>query len=412
MSVYETELLQRGLPRPPGERTFRLLSLGSLGLFFAFLIATVAGAPRDSLTLFSELYVLPVPFVAWWTFARAPQNLRSTFLLCAWAATLWLAAVVVWYATYLANGSEMPPSPGIWDILLFAGRLFLIGAVVAATRSLVSLRVAALDASVIVAAGVAVGAAFIGRGLEDRVTPATLVTLNRPILGILTLILIASAALGSWEGVPRSIVYLGLGEVGLTVGSLIYSYSAVQGEFADDRWADLAWAVGAGFSMLAGAVIILRIDRPVRVPSSWVTSGDSGFRAVLWLTAAAVTLTLAVAGYGLVTDRRVVAIVGVAAAAAIAVAMALRASDAIRIARRSSKLLDDALLESERSRDALNVANERLQRKNADLEALQVAVTQAFRVIDERTSGRLWELVHESGNDLAALVDETLDDED
>ena len=92
--------------------------------------------------------------------------------------------------------------------------------------------------------------------------------------------------------------------------------------------------------------------------------------------------------------------------------MALRASDAIRIARHSSKLLDDALLESERSRDALNVANERLQRKNADLEALQVAVTQAFRVIDERTSGRLWELVHESGNDLAALVDETLDDED
>jgi hypothetical protein len=276
----------------------------------------------------------------------------------------------------------------------------------------VSLRVAALDASVIVAAGVAVGAAFIGRGLEDRVTPATLVTLNRPILGILTLILIASAALGSWEGVPRSIVYLGLGEVGLTVGSLIYSYSAVQGEFADDRWADLAWAVGAGFSMLAGAVIILRIDRPVRVPSSWVTSGDTGFRAVLSLTAAAVTLTLAVAGYGLVTDRRVVSIVGVAASAAIAVAMALRASDAIRIARHSSKLLDDALLESERSRDALNVANERLQRKNADLEALQVAVTQAFRVIDERTSGRLWELVHESGNDLAALVDETLDDED
>ena len=41
-----------------------LRSLGSLGLFLTYLIATVAGAPRDSLTLFSELYVLPVPFVA------------------------------------------------------------------------------------------------------------------------------------------------------------------------------------------------------------------------------------------------------------------------------------------------------------------------------------------------------------
>jgi hypothetical protein len=29
------------------------------------------------------------------------------------------------------------------------------------------------------------------------------------------------------------------------IGSLIYSYSAVQGEFVDDRWADLAWAAGA-----------------------------------------------------------------------------------------------------------------------------------------------------------------------
>ena len=92
--------------------------------------------------------------------------------------------------------------------------------------------------------------------------------------------------------------------------------------------------------------------------------------------------------------------------------MALRASDAIRVARRSSKLLDDALLESERSRDALNITNQRLQRKNAELEALQLAVTQAFRVIDERTGGRLWDVVHEAGDDLAALVDETLDEED
>ena len=411
MSVFESDLLRPDLPRPAGERRFQMLSVAALALFLGYVTATFVGAPRTDLSLVSELTVLPVPFVAWWTWVRAPDNLRPTFLLCAWAATLWLGAVVIWYATYLADGSQMPPSPGIWDIFLVGGRLLLIGAVLAVTRSFVSLRIAALDASVIVAAGVAVGAAFIGRGLEERVTPGTLVTLNRPILGIVTLILIASAALGSWEGLPKSIVYLGLGEVGLTVGSLIYSYSAVQGEFTDDRWADLAWAVGAGFSMLAGAVIILGIDRPVRISDRWVARDGQGFGPVLWLTAVAVTVTLGVAAYGLATDRRFVSIVGVAASAAIAVAMALRASVAIRAARRWSNLLDGALVESERIRDALNIANERLQRKNAELETLQIAVTQAFRVIDERTRGRLSELVHEAGNDLAALVDESLDDE-
>src|SRR5262249_49945494 len=161
---------------------FRVLALAAIALFIAYVTATVAGAPRDTLSLISAAYVWPVPFVAWWTYARAPANLRPTFLLCALAATCWLVGTLVWYGSFVANGSVMPPSPGVWDILLVAGRLLLIAAVLAATRSLVSLRIAALDVSVILAAGVAVGAAFIGRGLERHVTAATLVTLNRPIL--------------------------------------------------------------------------------------------------------------------------------------------------------------------------------------------------------------------------------------
>ena len=52
----------------------------------------------------------------------------------------------------------------------------------------------------IVATTLAIGAVVVGRGLEEGVTAETLVTLNRPLLGIVTLILMASAALGSWEG--------------------------------------------------------------------------------------------------------------------------------------------------------------------------------------------------------------------
>jgi hypothetical protein len=412
MSVYESEWLRHGAPHPIGERRFQLFALAAGVLFTAYVAATVAGAPRDILSFVYAVVVMPVPLVGWWAYRRARENLRVTFLLCAWAATLLLVGSLVWYGVFLADGSEIPPSPGVWDICYVAARLLLIGAVLAAIRSLVSLRLAALDACVIVAAGVAVGAAFIGRGLEDRVTPATVVTLNRPVLGIVTLILIASAALGSWEGMPRSIALLGLGEVGFTIGSLIYSYSAVQGEFVDDRWADLPWAAGAGVSMLAGSVLILGIDRPVLVRNRVLPGNGSGLRAVLHLTLGAISLTLGVAAYGFITARETVALIGVAASAAIAVAMAFRAQDAIRTAARSSELLDDALVESERARDVLNLSNELLQRKNAELRTLQIAVAQGFNVIDERTQGQLRELIEQAGDDLVALVDETLVDED
>jgi hypothetical protein len=289
MGVYQSEWLRHGFDRPTGERKFRLLSLTALVLFLAYLAATLAGAPRDTLSLVFAIVVCPIPVVAWWAYARAPAQLRPTWLLCSWAATLWLVGSCVWYAAFLANGSAVPHSPGLWDVFLILARLLLIAAIIVALRSLLSLRIAALDVVVIVAATLAIGAAIVGQGLEERVTAESLVTLNRPLLGIVTLILMASAAFGSWQGLPRSIVLLGLGEIGLTIGSLIYSYSAVQRDYVDDRWANLAWAAGAGFSVLAGCVLILRIDRPVRVPTRLMSDG-SGFRAVLLMTLTAITL--------------------------------------------------------------------------------------------------------------------------
>src|SRR5215218_2159163 len=88
--------------------------------------------------------------------------------------------------------------------------------------------------------------------------------------------------------------------------------------------------------------------------SSSASTGRYAFHAVLLLPLTAVTVTLSVAVYGFATDRRNVAIVGAAATAAIAVAMALRAAESIRAVRRSSLLLDDALAESERARHELN----------------------------------------------------------
>jgi hypothetical protein len=92
--------------------------------------------------------------------------------------------------------------------------------------------------------------------------------------------------------------------------------------------------------------------------------------------------------------------------------MAARAAESIRAVRRSSRLLDEALADSERARDELDVANQRLQRTNAELRTLQLAVAQGFNLIDERTQGRLRDLIEQAGDDLISLVDETLVDDD
>ena len=411
MDVHQSEWLRPATTRPDGERTFRLLSTTAIVLFLAYFAATLAGLPRDMSSLIFSVVVLPVPFIAWWTYGRAPKDLRPMWLLCAWAATLWLAGSLVWYAIFLANGSVVPKPPGWWDIFFVGAQLLLIAAIVVAMRSFALVRIAALDACVIVAAGVALGAAFIGRGLEKQVSAATLATLNRPILGIVTLMLIAAAALGSWEGIPRSLLVFGLGEAGLTVGSLVYSYAAVQGDYNNDRWANLGWSAGAGLSMLAASTIILGVDRPVRVPARHRAPGHPvGSRAALLVTLGAITLTLGVTAYGLAGDRRNVALIGVAASVAIAVSMVGRARDSLRTAELSSELLDSVLVESERARDELHLANTRLQKTNAELRTLQLAVAQGFNLIDERTQGRLRELVEQAGDDLAALVDETADD--
>lgn len=410
MSVHQSEWLRPVTTRTDGERRFRLLSLGAAALFLVYLVATVAGAPRATSSLIFSVVVFPVPFIGWWAYARAPTNLRRTWLLCAWAATLWFAGSLVWYGFFLTNGSVVPTPPGWWDIFFVGAQLLLIAAVANAMRSFALMRIAALDACVISCAAIALGAAFIGRGLEHRVSAVTLIPLNRPILGIVTLMLIAAAALGSWDGLPRSLALLGLGETGLIVGNLIYSYAAVQGNYNNDRWANLGWTAGAELSMLAASTIIMGIDRPLQLPARHRVPGHPvGSRAALLITLVAIMLTLGVAMYALIGDHRNVAMVAVAASVAIAASMVVRARDSLRTAELSSEALDSVLVESERTRDELHRANSRLQRANAELQTLQLAVAQGFNLIDERTQGRLRELVQQAGDDLAALVDETLD---
>lgn len=122
------------------------------------------------------------------------------------------------------------------------------------------------------------------------------------------------------------------------------------------------------------------------------SSGRARAGAAFFVTAVATTPALGVTAFGVGADRKAVALIGLASTVVVVAALVFSASSSIH------------------SREVLLAANEELQRRNADLEALHLAVLKGLDVIDQETQGRLLELIEEAGDELAALVDETLDD--
>ena len=88
--------------------------------------------------------------------------------------------------------------------------------------------------------------------------------------------------------------------------------------------------------------------------------------------------------------------------------MALRARDSIRTAEDAYTRLDQALADSERTRDQLVTANEDLGRANLELRTLHVAMTDLLNLADERTEGRMRELIEDTGSELAELLEEEI----
>ena len=119
-------------------------------------------------------------------------------------------------------------------------------------------------------------------------------------------------------------------------------------------------------------------------------------------------VALAAVIYGLAAGRSRVVLIGFGSGLAIAIAMTLRAYNSLRKARRSLDLLNQVFAESQQARRDLTATKVKLERKNLELRMVQIAVAQGFTLVDERTQGRLREIVIQAGDDLAALVDESL----
>jgi hypothetical protein len=149
---------------------------------------------------------------------------------------------------------------------------------------------------------------------------------------------------------------------------------------------------------------MLRSSRPLAAGAKRLAS-----RALTIGLPIAALVALAAVSYGLEAGQRTLALLALAVGLVIALATTLRGHRALRGARRSLDLLNRALVEAEQARRDLHAENGRLERQNLELRMVQIAVAHGFILVDERTQGRLRQIVTQAGDDLAALVDEALD---
>ena len=388
-------------------RRFQLLVALTGLVVAAYVAATLVGASEGALDLAFTVAVVTLPPFAWWAFARAPAELRSFLLLLGLAASFWLAGSLIWYGYFLANGQKVPSPPGPWDAAFLIAYALALGAVYVGFRRVISLRLVALDSSVLAAAALAFGAALVGHGLAKGVSAASVVPILRPLLGIVMIALLASAALHRWEGLPVPVALVGAGQVCLTVGSFVYAFEAVQSDYINDRWADLGWFAGAIVSLLAASTVVLGINEPVRQlarrPAA-IPNEPVGAKGVLLLAVGALAVTLGVALDGKLSGNEPVLIVGLVCGAWVGLAMAVRARTAIRELERAYQRLDRTHSELEQTKDRLADANDELARANVGLRAVHEAFEGLLVMVDERTDGGLRELIEQAGDEFAQLL--------
>jgi hypothetical protein len=268
---------------------------------------------------------------------------------------------------------------------------------------IIRFREAALDLSVIVAAGAATATAVVGQQLEGGFTLARLVAAGLPLMSIISVMLIGSAGFGHWQGLPLSIGLIAVGQVFITFGNLLFGYLTAQNAFTDDRWVGLLWFCGAIIFGVAALIVICRLDRPIRLlkqPREAVSP-----RALLIGAGAALTVTAAVVAYGIAAEHQSVVIAGLAAGTWIGAAMTLRAWSAMRRLEGAITRLDEALCALEATRDELQENNAELATKNVQLRAADAMFSELLVVANERSHGALWALIEDTGgDDLARLL--------
>ena len=102
-------------------------------------------------------------------------------------------------------------------------------------------------------------------------------------------------------------------------------------------------------------------------------------------------------GWRTTRRARVVALVGVITSVWIGAATTFPARRSLDGVETAYERLDQALAEAERRRDHLTATNEELPRANVQIRTLHVAFSDLLNLADERTDGRMRELIEDAG---------------
>lgn len=333
----------------PARSAIGIVTAGAVGAAFAFAVAVAAGVPAPTLSALFTASVIVVAPLGWWARARATGEVRVLLHFLAVAATLWLVGSIDWYVAYVVSGHRVR-SAGPWNVpFMLAYVLAMIG-LCRALRHAIAVRRAALDASVVTAASIAIAAALAGHAFATGIDTRSLIAVAQVLAGIAVLVLLASAAVGDWNGLPLSVVLFGLGQLSLTIGHAVYGYNAIASQSVELRWSELCWFGGTMLLLLAASVIITRADRPVRMRHG--RTRVDGAPTTMYAVFAALSVTAAVAVYGHLSGQITVLAIGLTASAWIGGAAALRTSGALReVAAANGRLreldeLKDELLSS------------------------------------------------------------------
>lgn len=387
------------------QRCRRLATAAGIVLL-AYWIATIANVSPGVLNLAFTLVVIVIFPAGWLAVRNAPTHLRRFATLGVGALFFQIIANVLWYIEYLDRSSAHLPALGVWSAFLYLAFILGIGAAFVGVRDILHPRDAFLDYSIVIAAAASIGVAIIGHHFHGGWSITTADLILHPLLSLLIIVIIGSAALGRWQALPVPVGLVGISLLFDAVGFLWASYFQAEGAYTSDRWPNLMWFTCAVIVLLAALVIVAGIDRPIRLARKAVP----GVSPLPLLATALVALALGagVALHGALTHSRASLFAGLAAVAWIAVASLFRTTAALSETRSAYQDLEKAHFSLEQAREhAARVVAQRdekiaqLAQRNVGLTAVETAFAPLMHMANERTNGQLRSNLEDAGDELA-----------
>ncbi len=384
-----------------------LLSALALAVLIGYWAATIVNVSEPLLNLAFTVVIVSVLPVALWSVFRAPAELRRFVAIVVASFFFQVLGSVLWYVAYLGDHGKLPHL-GYWTPFIYAAILLSLAGVWAGMRRILRPRDALLDYSILVAAAASVAILTTEHhgSIAINWSPAAIDAIVRPLLSLLVLVLLASAALGRWQSLPMPVGLVGIALLFDASGLLLQSYFLAEGTYRTDRWTNALWMNGLIAAFLAALVLIARLDRPIRL-SREPLPGVSP-TPLLVVTGTAWGVSGAVALYGYLSGEHLALSAGLAGIGWIGMAAVLRMVGALRETRTAYSRLDEthfALEQAQDRNDRLLSERERiiteLEQRNVELTAIQTMLGPLLDLADQRTDGLLRSNLEETAHDLA-----------